>query len=93
MTINCTYAIFYYIISLTFYFLVLTAFAGEEFLERNRDDLYRERLPYFGQSVMDHAHFAAWGEWAHAQGLPHVERRKFRDQIKDFVKKMPTMRR
>ena len=73
--------------------LVQTAFAGEEFLERNRDDLYTERLPYFGKAVMDHAHFAAWGEWAHAQGLPPAERKNFRDQVKDFVKKMPTLRR
>ena len=61
-------------------------------MERNRDDLYNERLPYFGKAVMDHIHFTEWAQWAYNQGLPPIKGTRFGQKMKDFVKQLPGMR-
>ena len=69
--------------------LVLSAFAGREFLEDNREELVQQRLPYFGQSVINHAHFSAWARWAVNQGLSRNIGEDFGRKMKEFVKKFP----
>ena len=72
--------------------LVLSSFAGEAFLETNRDELVNERLPYFGKAIVEHAHFKKWAKWAQAQGLPLVQGEHFGRKMKEYVKTLPTSR-